>query len=243
MPCSRDTVNPPAPTTTSTTSGIHSRLRTLKIETPPASFPAWAPARTCNYTPSATRHTAPYLMMWVSEAGPATVTSNVRRLAERGEAVTSKPGRLPPDRRVVNTYGIVMQTACVKARYGILRTHSQIRSCTLSPRWRSLSSSASARKKEAPTCGSDRGSRALASLGHRCRVSGVGWGRRPRRGPLFRRAPLFQLPQRAAPVSRSRRLDAVVEHSVRGVARARPDVAIAGRRDVSRWSGRRPSLL
>ena len=31
MPCSRDTVNPPAPITTSMTSGIHSRLRTLKI--------------------------------------------------------------------------------------------------------------------------------------------------------------------------------------------------------------------
>ena len=31
MPCSRDTVNPPAAITTSMTSGIHSRLRTLKI--------------------------------------------------------------------------------------------------------------------------------------------------------------------------------------------------------------------
>ena len=80
------------------------------------------------------------------------------------------------------------------------------------------------------------------SLEDRCRVSGVDWGRRPRRGPLFRRAPLFQLPQGGAPASRGRRLDAVVEHSVRGVARARPDVAIAGRRDVSQWSGRRPSL-
>ena len=35
MPCSRDTVKPPATTTTSMTSGTHSRLRTLKIENPP----------------------------------------------------------------------------------------------------------------------------------------------------------------------------------------------------------------
>src|SRR3954454_3872626 len=34
MPCSRDTVNPPAPITSSTTSGIHSRLRTPKIVNP-----------------------------------------------------------------------------------------------------------------------------------------------------------------------------------------------------------------
>jgi hypothetical protein len=34
MPCSRDTVNAPAQTTTSTRSGIHSRLRTLKIVEP-----------------------------------------------------------------------------------------------------------------------------------------------------------------------------------------------------------------
>ena len=37
-----------------------------------------------------------------------------------------------------------------------------------------------------------------------------------------------------------RRLDAVVEHSVRGVARARPDVAVAGRRDVSQRSAADP---
>jgi ketosteroid isomerase-like protein len=109
------------------TSGIHSRFRTLKIGTPSAGFPAWAPARTCNYTPFATRYTAPYLMIWVSGASRATVTSDVRRLEERGEAV-SKPCRLPPpDRRVVNTYGIVVETACVKARYGVLRTHPKSR--------------------------------------------------------------------------------------------------------------------
>src|SRR6478736_465662 len=34
MPCSRDTVNPPAPITASMTSGIHSRLRSLKIADP-----------------------------------------------------------------------------------------------------------------------------------------------------------------------------------------------------------------
>src|SRR5829696_1511084 len=239
MPCSRDTVNPPAPTTTSTTIGIHSRLRTLKIETPPACLRAWPPARTCNYTPSTARHTAPYLMMWVSEAGPATVTSNVRRLEERGEVVTSKPCRLPPNR--LNTYGIVMHTACVKARYGVFRNHPQITSCALSSAGGAADLSARPHgRKEAPTCGGDRGSRALASLGHRCRVSDVDWGRRPRRGPLFRREPLFQLPQGGAPASHSRRLDAVVEHSVRGIARPRPDVAVAGRRDVSQWSGRRP---
>ncbi len=51
MPCSRDTANPPAPTTTSTTSGIHSLLRTQKIETPSVcsplgrNLPSSAPAR------------------------------------------------------------------------------------------------------------------------------------------------------------------------------------------------------
>jgi|HubBroStandDraft_3_1064219.scaffolds.fasta_scaffold09792_4 AcrR family transcriptional regulator len=34
-----------------------------------------------------------------------------------------------------------------------------------------------------------------------------------------------------------------VEHGLRGVARARSDVAIAGLRDVSQRSGRRPALL
>jgi len=38
MPCSRDTVNPPAPITTSMTSGIHSRLRTPKIVNPSPGF-------------------------------------------------------------------------------------------------------------------------------------------------------------------------------------------------------------
>ena len=98
-------------------------------------------------------------------------------------------------------------------------------------------------REEAPTCGGDRRSRALASPGEGCRVSDVDWGRQPRRGPLFRRAPLFQLPQRGAPASRSRGMGAVVEHGVRGVARARSEVAIAGRRDVSQRSGRRPALL
>src|ERR1700730_11107954 len=41
MPCSRDTVNPPATITSSMTSGIHSRLRTPKIVNPP---PGSAPA-------------------------------------------------------------------------------------------------------------------------------------------------------------------------------------------------------
>src|ERR1700722_9862764 len=41
MPCSRDTVNPPATITSSMTSGIHSRLRTPKIVNPsPGSAPA-----------------------------------------------------------------------------------------------------------------------------------------------------------------------------------------------------------
>jgi hypothetical protein len=35
----------------------------------------------------------------------------------------------------------------------------------------------------------------------------------------------------------------VVEHGVRGVRRARSDVALAGRRDVSQRSGRRSALL
>jgi hypothetical protein len=72
----------------------------------------------------------------------------------------------------------------------------------------------------------------------------------PRRGPLFRGAPLFHpptnyftLPQRGAPASRSRRLVPVVEHRVRGVARGRSYVAIAGRRDVSQRFGRRLALL
>jgi hypothetical protein len=71
-------------------------------------------------------------MMRVSEASPATVASNVRRLEEGGEVVTSTSCRLPPDRLVLNTYGIVMHTACLKARYGVLRIHSQITSCALS---------------------------------------------------------------------------------------------------------------
>src|ERR1700744_2500435 len=42
MPCSRDTVNAPAPITASMTSGIHNRLRTLKIANPlhPSPYPA-----------------------------------------------------------------------------------------------------------------------------------------------------------------------------------------------------------
>src|SRR4051794_28483845 len=103
MPCSLDTVNPPAATTSSTTIGIHSRLKTLKIETSPACFPAWPPARTCNYKLSAARHITSSLLMWVSEAGTATVTSNVRRLEERGEVVIRKPCRLPLD-PPLNTY-------------------------------------------------------------------------------------------------------------------------------------------
>jgi hypothetical protein len=35
----------------------------------------------------------------------------------------------------------------------------------------------------------------------------------------------------------------VVEHGVRGVARARWDVTIAGRRDIIKRSGRRPAVL
>src|SRR5215208_500381 len=163
MPCSRDTVNPPAPTTTSTTSGIHSRLRTLKIGTPSAGFPAWAPARTCNYTPFATRYTAPYLMICVSGASRATATSNVRRLEERGEAV-SKPCRLPPpDRRVVNTYGIVVETACVKARYGVLRTYPKSRHVRY-PRSVAQLTFQRTRTEErsANVCGGEGGRRALA---------------------------------------------------------------------------------
>jgi hypothetical protein len=106
-----------------------------------------------------------------------------------------------------------------------------------------LPSSAPAQKEEAPTCRGARGSRALASPGDRCRVGDVDRCRQPRRGPLFRGAPPFHLPQRGAPASRSRRLVPVVEHRVRGVARARSYVAIAGRRDVSQRFGRRLALL
>src|ERR1700757_4388857 len=50
-PCSRDTVNPPAPITTSMTSGIHNRLRipkrlrTPKIANPPRLFPCPTPCQ------------------------------------------------------------------------------------------------------------------------------------------------------------------------------------------------------
>jgi hypothetical protein len=126
--------------------------------------------------------------------------------------VTSRPCRFPAARLVLNTYGIVMHTACIKAWYGVLRTHPQITSCALSSAGGAAYLPARPHgRKEALTCGGDRGSRALASLGHRCRVSDVDWGRRPRRGPPFRRAPLLQLPQRGALASRSRRLDAVVD--------------------------------
>jgi Tetracyclin repressor-like, C-terminal domain len=48
--------------------------------------------------------------------------------------------------------------------------------CVIRGRWRGLPSGAPARKKRSATCGGDRGSRALTSLGHRCRVSDVDWG-------------------------------------------------------------------
>src|SRR6476620_4734465 len=59
MPCSRDTVNPPAAITASTSSGIHSRLRTPKIvnllhPSTPGAVPV---ARPCNYSSAATRQT------------------------------------------------------------------------------------------------------------------------------------------------------------------------------------------
>jgi hypothetical protein len=141
-------------------------------------------------------------------------------------------------------YGIVTHTAWRKGPVRIFRTHPQITSCALSSGGDAAHLPARPHgREEAPTCGGDRRSRALDSPGEGCRVSDVDWGRQPRRGPLFRRAPLFQLPQRGAPASRSRRLGAVVEHGVRGVAPARSDVAIAGRRDVGQRSGRRPALL
>src|SRR6185312_2216953 len=79
MPCKRDTTNPPAAITTSTSSGIHSRPRTLKIVNPlHLSTPgAVSAARPCNYTSAATRQTADPRMRWVSPAGCAAVTANV----------------------------------------------------------------------------------------------------------------------------------------------------------------------
>ena len=141
MPCSRDTVNPPAPITTSTTSGIHSRLRTLKIEIPSASFPAWAPGSNMQlHTVRDTPYRATPNEVGVGSS-PTTVTSNVRRLEERGEVGTSILFRLPPAR--LNTYGIVMHTACVKARYGVIPhppANHVIR--VIFGRWRSFPSSA-----------------------------------------------------------------------------------------------------
>jgi Tetracyclin repressor-like, C-terminal domain len=53
--------------------------------------------------------------------------------------------------------------------------------------------------------GGNRRSSALASPGDGCRVSNVDWGSpQPRRGPLFRRAPLFRLPQSAVPATADR---------------------------------------
>jgi hypothetical protein len=106
--------------------------------------------------------------------------------------VTSKPCRLPPDR--LNTYGMVMHTACLKARYGVLRIHPKITSCPLSSAGGAAYLPARPHgKNEASTCG-DRGSRALASLGHRCPVSDVDRVAN-RAGIHFRRAPLFSSPK------------------------------------------------
>ena len=94
MPCSRDTVNPPAPITTSMTSGIHSRLRTLKIANPPHPFRYPAPSQPLDSC--------------------STVTSCDAAPRERDPILTSKPCRCPPYRLFPTRYGIVMHTTCVK---------------------------------------------------------------------------------------------------------------------------------
>src|SRR5271166_4967371 len=166
MPCSRDTVNPPAAITTTMTNGIHSRLRTPKIANPRfrrlfrdpprargagegwgagrkkggrrpdrwltsrrsatapsdrasatsrTSFSTTAPdlppvsragdmlaARTVNYASAATPLPTVHRMGWASQANPAAVTSNVRRLGDRDQILTSKPCRWPPHRLFPN---------------------------------------------------------------------------------------------------------------------------------------------
>ena len=76
------------------TSGIHSRLRTLKIANPPHPFPHPAPSQPLDSC--------------------STVTSCDAAPRERDPILTSKPCRWPPYRLFPTRYGIVMHTTCVK---------------------------------------------------------------------------------------------------------------------------------
>jgi len=103
MPWSRETVNPPAPITTSTRSGIHSRLRTPKIANPLRLSPHPAP---CQPLDHATTH-QPRLATRRPLSGErlrwaATSPQNVGASMGRNPTSTSKPCRWPPYRLVPN---------------------------------------------------------------------------------------------------------------------------------------------
>jgi hypothetical protein len=96
-------VNPPAPITTSTRSGIHSRLRTPKIANPLRLFPRPAP---CQPLDHATTH-PPRLATRRPLSGKrlrlaATSPQNVGASMGRNPTSTSKPCRWPPYRLVPN---------------------------------------------------------------------------------------------------------------------------------------------
>src|SRR5437588_3391064 len=100
MPCNRDTVKPPAPITTSMTSGIHNRFRTPerprtpKIANPlrPFSLPgAIQPLAPANYSSAATHQTAAPRTRWTAQCGRAVVTVTEWRPRKRDPIVKSKP--------------------------------------------------------------------------------------------------------------------------------------------------------
>src|SRR4051794_2465740 len=92
MPCSRDTVNPPAPITSSTTSGIHSRLRTPKIVNPfhLSTLGATSAARPCNYTSAAARQTAALDAVGFTRLAVRRSPQTWGSLGERNPILTSK---------------------------------------------------------------------------------------------------------------------------------------------------------
>jgi hypothetical protein len=104
MPCSRDTVNTPATITSSMTSGIHSRLRTLKIAKPPHPFPYPAPSRPLEH---ATTPRPRHARKRIERGGRRRIAVRrspqaMRRLGERVSILTSKPCRWPPYRLLPN---------------------------------------------------------------------------------------------------------------------------------------------
>ena len=154
---------------------------------------------------------------------------NVRRLWEHNPILMSKPWRWSPYRLSPN---VTPDRNAYRVRKGTVRCSASTRKSrhVRYPRAVVLGylPARPHGREDAPMCGGDRRCRTTTSPGERRRVGDVDWVANRagvhyfamRRYFTSREEVLLHLPQRGAPASRSRRLGAVVERGVRGVARA-----------------------